>query len=134
MAIRSPRQTRRPLADWEDKLLRQLAEQTEEHVFTPPGFPEPGNFLRELRKQLTASGNAAQAETTVADIGSELMPMDAWPVRHTQCEFMSLRPRGTDVIEPARQPVRQIITHDDTHRLGSPACIRIERTPHRTRP
>jgi hypothetical protein len=46
----------------EGKLLRKLSENRKERVFRLM-LPEPSSFFSELRKQLPAGGNAAQATT-----------------------------------------------------------------------
>src|SRR4051812_20336244 len=66
----------------EGKLLRKRSEEREEEVFHLTSLPEPSSFFSELRKQLSAGGNAAQAEPTVADVRRSCMPMNTRLVRH----------------------------------------------------
>ena len=67
----------------ERKLLRKLSEGPEEHVFRLLILPEPSSFFSELRKQLPAGGNTAQAETAVADVRRNRVSMNARLVGHT---------------------------------------------------
>src|SRR6266480_4785062 len=96
----------------EGKLLRNLSEGREEYVFRLPILPEPSGFFSELRKQLPAGGNAAQAETAVADVRRDSTPMSTRLVRHAQHVIKTRRPGSTDVIEPACLPVSQIVPQD----------------------
>src|SRR3954470_21282235 len=96
----------------EGELLRKRSEEREEHVFRLTRLPEPSSFFSERPKQLSAGGNTAQAETTVADVRRNCMPMNTRLVRHAQLVFKARRPGSTDVIEPACLPVSQIVPHD----------------------
>src|SRR4051794_7122626 len=95
----------------EGELLRKRSEEREEHVFRLTSLPKPSSFFGELRKQLSAGGNAAQAETTVAAERRNCMPMKTRLVRHAQLVFKTHRPGSTDVIEPACLPTSQIVSH-----------------------